>query len=55
LPCVQKLITDEEEYLLLDRFLVFCGTIANLVRPLTGKDPELLKSVFKDAFELLII
>jgi hypothetical protein len=54
LSCVQKLITDEEEYLLLDKFLVFCSTIAHLVRPLIGKDPELLKSVFKDAFELII-
>ena len=56
LPCVQKKIQDKDENLLLDRFLVFCGTIVNLLSPLIEKaiqDTELMKSIIKNAFEII--
>lgn len=55
LPCVKNKIRDEDEHLLLDRFLVFCGSVVNILSPLIEKviqDPEVLKSIFKEAFEL---
>ena len=56
LPCVRNRIQSEDEHLLLDRFLVFCGSIVHLLSPLIEKaiqDPEVLKSIFKEAFELI--
>jgi hypothetical protein len=51
LPCVQNKIRDENEYLLLDKFLVFCGTVTNILSPLIEEviqNPEVLKYIFKE-------
>jgi hypothetical protein len=56
LPCVQNKIRDDDEHLLLDKFLVFCGSVVNILSPLIEEiiqNPEVLKSIFKEAFELI--
>lgn len=52
LPCVRNRIQSDDEHLLLDRFLVFCGSVVNILSPLIEEiiqNPEVLKSIFKEA------
>jgi hypothetical protein len=56
LPCVRNRIQSEDENLLLDRFLVFCGSVVNILSPLIEEiiqNPEVLKSIFKESLELI--